>query len=220
MSNRESILAGWLIDGSGGSARENVILSIEDDRIDCIEAAVLQGISRNGLMDFSNCTVLPGLIDAHVHLFMSGTEDLDIREKQLNLAFDDVKAGIQQRIDRFLACGVVACRDGGDCRAFTMKYKRDCLDENRFPIQLNVAGAAWHRSGRYGRMIGQALKESETLGSCIRQNSRFIDHIKIVNSGLNSLLHFGKETSPQFDVMELRDAVTIGECQATIILSI
>jgi imidazolonepropionase-like amidohydrolase len=211
MSNRESILAGWLIDGSGGPVRENILLSIEDGCIDCIETAVPQAIPRKDLTDISHCTVLPGLIDAHVHLFMSGTEDLDIREKQLNLAFDEVKEGIQQRIGSLMACGVVACRDGGDRRALTMRYKRDCLAEKRLPIQLNVAGAAWHRRGRYGKMIGNSLKGSDGLGNSIRKNSRFIDHIKIVNSGLNSLLHFGKETSPQFDVPELREAVTIGE---------
>jgi imidazolonepropionase-like amidohydrolase len=211
MSHRESILAGWLIDGSGGPARENVLLTIKDGRIDRIEKAVPQAIPQKDFSDFSHCTLLPGLIDAHVHLFMSGTEDLDVRERQLNLTFDEVKAGIQQRIARLLICGIVACRDGGDRQAFTMTYKRHCLAESRLPIRLKVAGAAWHRKGRYGRMIGNALDTSDTLGQSIRKNSRFIDHVKIVNSGLNSLLHFGKETSPQFDVMELRDAVAIGE---------
>ena len=33
------------------------------------------------------------------------------------------------------------------------------------------------------------------------------DHVKIVNSGLNSLTTFGKETPPQFEFDELKDAV-------------
>ena len=39
------------------------------------------------------------------------------------------------------------------------------------------------------------------------------DHIKIVNSGLNSLKEFGKETLPQFGAEELSDVVKIaGKC--------
>jgi imidazolonepropionase-like amidohydrolase len=34
-----------------------------------------------------------------------------------------------------------------------------------------------------------------------------IDHVKIVNSGLNSLVDFGKETTPQFSLGDLRKAV-------------
>jgi imidazolonepropionase-like amidohydrolase len=211
MSRRESILAGWLIDGSGEPARENVMLTIRDGRIERIETAVPQAISQKKFIDFSCCTLLPGLIDAHVHLFMSGNEDPDIREKQLNRTFDEVKAGIGRRIGSLLSSGVVACRDGGDRQTFTMTYKRQCLAKSRLPIQLKVAGAAWHRKGRYGRMIGNALDTSGSLGQSIHENSRFIDHVKIVNSGLNSLLHFGTETPSQFDVMELRDAVTTGE---------
>jgi len=75
------------------------------------------------------------------------------------------------------------------------------------PIQLKVAGAAWHRQGRYGRMIGRSPKGQESLGHCIQKGGQAVDHLKIVNSGLNSLLKFGKETKPQFDIRELTEAV-------------
>ncbi len=60
-------------------------------------------------------------------------------------------------------------------------------------------------------MIGKSPGASETLGQGICKNVRFVDHIKIVNSGLNSLVRFGKETSPQFGVTELKEAVKIGK---------
>jgi len=209
--SREVILAGWLVDGRGEAARENVLLIVEHGIIVGIEDVVPEKIRQQNVTDFSHCTLLPGLIDAHLHLFMSGTEDLDIRKKQLTLTFDDTSGGIEERLGDLIACGVVACRDGGDRHAFTMQYKRDCLDKTAFPIQLKVAGAAWHQRGRYGRMIGKSPEDSETLGQSIYKNTRFIDHIKIVNSGLNSLLCFGKETPPQFDVMELKEAVAMGK---------
>jgi imidazolonepropionase-like amidohydrolase len=38
-------------------------------------------------------------------------------------------------------------------------------------------------------------------------DSEVKDHVKIVNSGLNSLIRFGRQTPPQFDSEELKDAV-------------
>lgn len=198
------------MDGSGAPAEKNVLLIIKDGRIERIAAPAQPAMHPNDILDFSHCTLMPGLIDAHLHLFMSGTDDLNIREKQLDSAFSEVKAGIQRRIGSLLASGVVACRDGGDRKAFTLKYKRDCLAETRFPLRLKAAGAAWRRSGRYGKLIGNAPEGSDTLGKSIRKNGRIIDHIKIVNSGLNSLLHFGRETPPQFDLLELKDAMAAG----------
>ena len=208
--SRESILAGWLVDGSGGSVRENVLLSLHNGIIAEIEEANPEKIFLQRVRDFSHCTLLPGLLDAHIHLFMSGTEDLDIRKKQLTLAYDDVKGGIEKRLGDLLAWGVVACRDGGDRHAYTMKYQREELHRGVFPVQIKVAGAAWHQKDRYGKMIGKSPRGSDTLCQSISENIAFSDHIKIVNSGLNSLVHFGNETSPQFDLMELTAAVAMG----------
>jgi imidazolonepropionase-like amidohydrolase len=209
--SREFILAGWLMDGRGDPARENILLTIQKGTITHIEKAVPEKFSQQKVSDYSDCTLLPGLIDAHLHLFMSGTEDLNIREKQLTLGYDDVSGGIKERLGELIECGIVACRDAGDRHAFTMKYKRDYLDKSAFPIQLKVAGAAWHQKGRYGKMIGKSSESPGLLDQSIRKNSKHIDHIKIVNSGLNSLLHFGKETAPQFDVLELKKAIDIGK---------
>lgn len=207
----ESILAGWLVDGRGEPARKNVLLTIQNGMITHVAEAIPEKIRLLDVTDFSHCTLLPGLIDAHIHLFMSGTEDLDIRERQLSLPFDDLIVSMGRRTADLVACGIVACRDGGDRHAYTLRYKRDHLAGKAFPLQLKVAGAAWHQTGRYGKMIGLSPGVSETLGQSVSKQVACIDHIKIVNSGLNSLVCFGKETSPQFDANELRKAIAIGE---------
>ena len=123
--SREFILAGWLVDGRGQPFQENILLTIQSGAITHIEKAVPDKIRQQKVIDFSDCTLLPGLIDAHIHLFMSGTENLDLREKQLSYGFGEVKQGIQERLGDLISGGVVACRDGGDRHAYTMKYKRE-----------------------------------------------------------------------------------------------
>lgn len=58
-----AIRAGSLIDGRGGVRRE-VVIRVQGSRIHAVEAAGGQPVSY----DYSRFTVLPGLIDTHVHI--------------------------------------------------------------------------------------------------------------------------------------------------------
>ncbi len=62
-----AIRAGTLIDGSGAPPVRNVVILVEGDRITRVGSNV--GVPRGAeVIDLSEYTVLPGLIDAHVHL--------------------------------------------------------------------------------------------------------------------------------------------------------
>jgi imidazolonepropionase-like amidohydrolase len=76
-------------------------------------------------------------------------------------------------------------------------------ENDRF--RLKAAGSAWHLEGRYGRFMGRSVSCSEDPVAVIEDGTRpGVDHIKLVQSGLNSLTEFGRQTPPQFD------AATIG----------
>ncbi|MCP4353497.1 MAG: amidohydrolase family protein [Desulfobacterales bacterium] len=204
-----SILAGWMIDGTGGPVQNHMLLQIKNGYIHHIRKAEQEDLKIPGISDLSHCTILPGLIDSHVHLFMSGTNDLCIRKHQLDAEFNDVKDVISHHISQLLLFGIFAVRDGGDKNAHALRYKKNCLDITTTPILLNVAGKAWHKPNRYGRLIGKTTSGSDTLSQAIEKDKEKadIDHIKIVNSGINSLTQFGKETLPQFDLEEMTAAV-------------
>ena len=62
-----AIKAGTLIDGTGGAPVKNAVILIQGDRITAVGANV--AIPRGAtVIDLSGETVLPGFIDAHVHL--------------------------------------------------------------------------------------------------------------------------------------------------------
>lgn len=206
---KNTILAGWLIDGSGESVQKNVLLHVENGYICYIRNAEQEDFARPDISDLSHCTILPGLIDSHVHLFMSGTNDMNIRRHQLDARYDEIKDVISNHLDQLLSFGIAAVRDGGDKHGHALRYKTESPDIKKTPIQVKVAGKAWHRQGRYGSLIGRSPSESSTLSQAIatqglKENT---DHIKIVNSGINSLTQFGKETLPQFDLEEMKAAV-------------
>ena len=159
-------------------------------------------------MDFSGCTMIPGLVDSHTHLNMSGTLDQGIRDMQIADGYHSAEPRIKKHISDYLKHGIVAVRDGGDFHAHALRYKNKFHSQKDLPITIYAAGHGYHEKGRYGQLLGTALAPGRKLAQAILEDFRpGIDHIKIVNSGLNSLTEFGRETSPQFTREELIGAV-------------
>jgi imidazolonepropionase-like amidohydrolase len=226
MLKKSCIHAGWLIDGGSGPIQKDVLINIHQHTIQSIEPAQKAACKNpSDFLDLSEYTLLPCLVDCHVHLFMSGTDDIAARKRQLEAGYDELKSVISNHIARHLSSGVGAVRDGGDSKGLVQRYQQECLSLNdgrkkpvrtgstrHASIDVKVAGKAWHQCGRYGKLIGRSPTPGETLAEAINREASLpgytrSDHIKVVNSGVNSLLCFGKETLPQFSLKELTQAV-------------
>src|SRR5438270_9574896 len=73
------IHCGTLIDGKSGQGRKNVFLEIDGDKIGATPAAA-PGSAK--VIDLSNETCLPGLLDTHTHILLNGdiaAEDYDFQ---------------------------------------------------------------------------------------------------------------------------------------------
>ena len=205
-----SIQAGWLIDGSGAAAQHNMRLDHKNGTIRSIRklTATMPDSTQPDMqvLDLSDCTLLPGLIDCHVHLALSSTARRNPTGDIISEELARVHGSILKHLNQLLARGVMAVRDGGDPDGIALRYKTN-PDRKEHPVHVAVAGKAWHRPGRYGHMIGRALYPDRTLAEIILQEKMGVDHIKIVNSGLNSLTEFAKQSAPQFDSVDLKAAV-------------
>ena len=64
-----AIRAGRLIDGTGQPARENQVIIVRGDRIEAVGDAATVAIPDGArVVDLSEHTVMPGIVDAHAHL--------------------------------------------------------------------------------------------------------------------------------------------------------
>jgi imidazolonepropionase-like amidohydrolase len=202
MNTTHFILVGWLLDGSGGPVREKMLLRIENGIIAGVDNWSSEKIPDSlSMTDLSHCTILPPLVDSHVHLFMSGTIDQKVRKNQLIAGYDELKPTIERHLNYFLTHGVLAIRDGGDWGGYALRYKDEL--EEKFPVQIKAAGRAWRRKDRYGRLIGRFPKDGESLATSFLGDGEDTDWVKLVNSGLNSLKIYAKETDSQFNAGEI-----------------
>lgn len=200
------LFAGWLIDGTGAPAKRNALIGVEDGFISSVEFPSPEELFRLERDDsfaveaYPSCTILPGLIDCHVHLSMSGEIDRELRVRQLGNVFEQNGPLILKRLERCLGLGITAVRDGGDVGGHTLRFIR----ENGYSqVRVKCAGKGWRAPGRYGKIIGRTPENGSTLAESIKADCAPVDHVKILNSGINSLDEFGQETAPQFDREEL-----------------
>ena len=198
--------AGWLIDGKGAPPLCRVLVRIDHGKILEIRGDCSDTERAAADLDLSPGTILPGLIDCHVHVSLSGTEDDAVRKRQLSASFEEAGETIRSNLVDHLACGVVAVRDGGDREGHALQYWRTVSSGKGAPATLLSCGQAFHARNRYGAMIGRCPPGEDRLASAIRH--RFSGHfVKIIHSGLNSVSTFGRETPPQFGFDDLQEGI-------------
>jgi imidazolonepropionase-like amidohydrolase len=196
-----------LIDGSGGPAMKDVMLDIRAGLIQDVRPAWGHTSRAEAVIDLTDATLLPGLIDSHVHLCLPETaisvhQDLSAKEDNTEKA-----ACIARHLSRYLSHGIVAVRDGGDRSEMVLWFKNAPPSGEEPKVAIYTPGSAFFKKGRYGGFIGKEIAAGERLSDAVKALARRVDHIKILNSGINSLTQFGQETPPQFTRAQLRQAV-------------
>jgi imidazolonepropionase-like amidohydrolase len=129
VAQRTVIRAGRLLDVRTGQSTRNAVLIVETDRITSVGSAY-SAQSGDSLVDLTAYTVLPGLIDAHVHLGIGGPPranaladlragfttvvDLGARTTRILRIRDSINAGLVPG-PRVLAAGIWIGRKDGVC---------------------------------------------------------------------------------------------------------
>lgn len=206
-STKIAYRAGWLIDGSGAPAVKDRIIVVQDGRVHRLCGPDHPDVKELKTVDWSDCTVFPALIDSHVHLVMSGTTDPTVRKNQLKNDYRQRREIIAAHLQQHLAHGVLAVRDGGDHNGDVLRYKSDPSKGPMPDVTVAAPGRARRAQGRYGKLIGIEVARGESLAESFFKKESRRDHLKIVNSGLNSLTQFGVESPPQFNGGELERLV-------------
>ena len=205
------ILIGRLIDGTGTRLTENILMTVKEGRIlEMHPFHVGETTPKDLWLDLSAFTVLPPLFDCHVHLALSGSIDPARKVNPLHLAYESIFPDITRHIQANFRHGVLGVRDGGDPLGHVLRYKQEGSVPKKNMVQIGATGCAWYREGRYGKLIGRPVPAGKEAAVWIdRKTGDGVDHIKLIQSGLNSLSQFGRETPPQFDEEDIEKIYAI-----------
>jgi len=155
-------------------------------------------------------TVMPGLTEAHAHLFLEGGELNSVKRpaylKQEPAALLD---NALKRLGRLARLGVIAVRDAGDKDGVGLALSKLYGSANH-PLMPYVEspGAAIHRRGRYGSFMGRPVEDSASPAECVAARVRDgADRIKLIATGIINFKKGAVTDPPQFTVAELAELV-------------
>ena len=213
------VKAGKLVDPDSGSVLSAQLIVIRGGKIEAVgkDLAIPAGAK---VVDLSQMTVLPGLIDCHTHLADGISEENDPLSQLKKTASQLVLESVPNARKTLLS-GFTTVRDVGVYRALNDVALRDAIARGYVDgPRMFVAGAYITITGGAGAMTGLApdipLPWDLHYGEAdspweVRQKIRRLvqngaDHIKVLSSGA-VLTHGSNPNSQEFTEEELKAAV-------------
>jgi imidazolonepropionase-like amidohydrolase len=158
-----------LLDGTGTPAVTDAALLVEGGRIAYAgpAAGLPEGAGRLPSLEFPGATLLPGLVDAHVHLVASGDPDLAAglpkTEAERTLA---AVVNARRNLDR----GVTLVRDLGAPRAEAVLVGRAVEEGALAGPRVVAAGPAVTMTGGHIPYLGRVTDGVDAMRAAVRAN--------------------------------------------------
>jgi imidazolonepropionase-like amidohydrolase len=214
-AQRSLIHAGSLINGKDQKLVKEVTIIVEGNRISAIKKGYQTAGAGEQVVDLKNYTVMPGLMDMHVHLESETSKDKYSEQFRMNEA--DVALRATQYADRTLLAGFTTVRDlGGTGINIAMRnaINKGYVDGPRiFTAGKSIATTGGHAdptNGMNRELMGHpgptegVINGTDEARQAVRQRYKNgADLIKITATG--GVLSVAKDGSgPQFTPEELR----------------
>jgi imidazolonepropionase-like amidohydrolase len=209
--------AARLLDIAGGRVVAPGEVLVEGERIRA-SGSVVPRPARSRVIDLGDVTLMPGLIDAHVHLFLHpGAEDLQTVKE--SVPERTLRAAIAARDD--LMAGYTAERDMGTEGAGSADTAvRDAINEGWIPgPRLRISGNAvdilsghedakgWNPEQRVLSNATYANTADELVSVIREQHKQGADFVKIYETGKDQLRDGAFSTPYQYTAAQLKAAV-------------
>lgn len=180
---------------------------VAEGRIVGVESAGYAVPSDVEVFDHGDATVLPGLIDTHVHLV--GDSGAGALDRVAGYSDDEIEAVVTTGLQRQLASGVTTVRDLGD-RDFVVVKRRDVQrgSDDGMPHIL-ASGPPITTVGGHCSSFGTPVCGMNAIRQAVRTRvEQAVDAVKVMASG--GIMTAGTDLfAPQFSLDELRAVVDI-----------
>jgi len=179
------VKADRLIDGTGAAPIEAAVLVIEAGLIgDVFQGRLPEGRVPEGVetLDLRGCTVLPGMIDTHVHLNMPG--DGSMLEVVVRETDGVLVATSAFSAARALDAGITTVRDVGGARRTVFDARRALELGHGHGARILACGQPITITGGHTWYFGGEADGEEELRAKVREMAKLgADFIKVMASG-------------------------------------
>ena len=202
----ELLRCGKLIDGSGNKSMSDMAVYIEGSVIKSVKLwSEVLATEKESYIDYSDFVVVPGFIDAHVHLLFTCLEDHEATRKTLETSSHAELMAVAARncIDSLLG-GVTTVRDLGDIDYVTVSV-RDLVNNKVIPgPSIFVAGPPITTTAGHLHWCGNTADTFDEIRKAVRKScAKEVDVIKVMSSGGN-MTRGSNPQKPQYEVEELK----------------
>ncbi len=135
-----AIVGGFLIDGYGGPPKPNAVVLVENDRIVAVGDEGRVAVPPNvRVIDANGLTIMPGLIDTHVHLDILGYGEYVPWHDMVRANYPEV---MELSAAQLLAHGVTTVRDAGGELSASVRT-RDRINRGEIPGPRLLISGGW-----------------------------------------------------------------------------
>jgi imidazolonepropionase-like amidohydrolase len=198
-----AIRAAWLFDGTNPTLLPDPTVVLDGRTIVAVGSAVPVPDGAT-VVDLAGATLLPGLVDGHVHLIFDASDD----PVSALAGRDDAAAfAAMARSARAAARGgVTTVRDLGDRGYLALGLRRAVAADPTLP-EILAAGPPITTPGGHCHFLGGEAAGVDGVRAAVRTHvERGVDIIKIMASGGN-MTPGSRPEQPQYSLSELRAAV-------------
>jgi len=154
--------------------------------------------------------VMPGLVEAHCHLFLDGSElDFGRRSRYLKAPADEMAAVARRNLKDAAAAGITLVRDAGDKYGINHQMRAEAADAAYSGPVVRSPGLALRKPKRYGAFMARAVRDAAEIGEAMAELVTTADDIKIILTGIIDFEAGAVTDAPQFDAKELALIVSI-----------
>ena len=197
--------AGLLVDGHGDDPVPNPLIEIGNGLIRSVSSGQLPESSELNLVDLGEVTIIPGLIDAHVHLSFSCEENS--REAFVEASDEDLLAKARANARIHLEAGVTTVRECGGRGDLMIRLSREIdAGDLSLPRILPSGAPICVERGHLWFMGGEVRGIDDIERAIHGQIDRGAHYIKITSTG-GSFTPGTDLTQASFSLDEMRAAV-------------
>jgi imidazolonepropionase-like amidohydrolase len=192
-----TLLAGHLFDGTGAEAIHDAFIQFEGEKISRVGKRADLGSAAANARDLGDATILPGLINMHTHLTLSGS--MQVLQDALNDSYEIKMMRAVEHARQSIESGVTTIRDCGTLNSIVFAIREASKQGLIKGPHVWASGDVLTSTGGHCYFFGVECDSLDNVRHAVRRQVKAgADFIKVMATG-GGLTPNTFPAQPQFD---------------------